>query len=116
MEGHRIPGQRGLHRHVGKTTKCAALRAVRVTSQSAHSHAGTFCADGVFRLLDSQCKTPNATESTFCKELNRVHAKADFLVPTRKHRMRCVPAPNCLRRCLRAHPARAVRLFASLQR
>jgi len=44
--------------------------------------------NGVVRLLDSQCKTPNATESTFCKELNRVHAKADFLVPTRKHRMR----------------------------
>ena len=51
--------------------------------------ARTIRADGIFRLLDSQCKTPNATESTFCKELNRVHTKADFLVPTRKHRMRC---------------------------
>ena len=44
--------------------------------------------NGVFRLLDSQCKTPNASEMTFCKEVNRVHAKADFLVPTRKHKMR----------------------------
>ena len=28
--------------------------------------------NGILRLLDSQCKTPNASEGTFCKELNRV--------------------------------------------
>eukprot|EP00325_Prymnesiales_sp_UTEX-LB-985_P020714 CAMPEP_0174733188 /NCGR_PEP_ID=MMETSP1094-20130205/60818_1 /TAXON_ID=156173 /ORGANISM="Chrysochromulina brevifilum, Strain UTEX LB 985" /LENGTH=1727 /DNA_ID=CAMNT_0015935811 /DNA_START=13 /DNA_END=5196 /DNA_ORIENTATION=+ len=44
--------------------------------------------NGILRLLDSQCKTPNASESTFCKEINRVHAKGDFLVATRKHKMR----------------------------
>ena len=43
--------------------------------------------NGVLRLLDSQCKAPTPTEQNFCKELNKLHAKADFLVPTRKQRM-----------------------------
>ena len=33
--------------------------------------------NGLLRLLDSQCKTPNATEETFCKELNRITARVD---------------------------------------
>ena len=44
--------------------------------------------NGLLRLLDSQCKTPNATEETFCKELNRIHGKGGFLAPTRTQRMR----------------------------
>ena len=43
--------------------------------------------NGILRLLDSQCKAPNPTEQNFCKELNKTHAKADFIVPTRKQRM-----------------------------
>ena len=43
--------------------------------------------NGVLRLLDSQCKAPTPTEQNFCKELNKVHAKADFIQPTRKQRM-----------------------------
>ena len=43
--------------------------------------------NGVLRLLDSQCKAPNPTEQNFCKELNKTHAKADFIVPTRKQKM-----------------------------
>jgi len=44
--------------------------------------------NGILRLLDSQCKTPNATENTFATELNKVHAKSGFLIPTRKNKMR----------------------------
>ena len=44
--------------------------------------------NGVLRLLDSQCKTPNASEGGFLSELNKVHGKSAFIVPTRKHRMR----------------------------
>ncbi|KAL1521199.1 hypothetical protein AB1Y20_022751 [Prymnesium parvum] len=44
--------------------------------------------NGILRLLDSQCKTPNATEASFCKELNRLHGKGEFIVPTRQARMR----------------------------
>ena len=44
--------------------------------------------NGVLRLLDSQCKTPNANEGSFLTELNKVHMKSPFIVPTRKHKMR----------------------------
>jgi len=44
--------------------------------------------NGVFRLLDSQCKTPNASEGTFCKEVNKVHSKGGFLAPTRMQKLR----------------------------
>ena len=43
--------------------------------------------NGILRLLDSQCKAPKANEQDFCKELNKVHAKEAFIVPTRKQKM-----------------------------
>lgn len=44
--------------------------------------------NGIFRLLDSQCKAPNASEEALCKELNQLHAKGGFLAPPRLRRMR----------------------------
>mmetsp|Transcript_86586 Transcript_86586/g.259849 ORF Transcript_86586/g.259849 Transcript_86586/m.259849 type:complete len:796 (+) Transcript_86586:74-2461(+) len=44
--------------------------------------------NGILRLLDSQCKTPNASEGGFVKELNRLHGKGDYIVPTRQAKMR----------------------------
>ena len=44
--------------------------------------------NGIFRLLDSQCKAPNASEESLCKEVNQLHAKGGFLAPTRVQRMR----------------------------
>jgi myosin heavy subunit len=43
---------------------------------------------GIFHLLDSQCKTPNGSEGGFSKSVNEAHAKAAFLSPARKHKMR----------------------------
>mmetsp|Transcript_64144 Transcript_64144/g.106620 ORF Transcript_64144/g.106620 Transcript_64144/m.106620 type:complete len:1736 (-) Transcript_64144:276-5483(-) len=44
--------------------------------------------NGILRQLDSECKTPNASEATFCAQINKVHAKGGFLAPTRLQRMR----------------------------
>ena len=43
--------------------------------------------NGILRLLDSQCKTPNASEAGFCKELNRLHGKGEYVVPTKQARV-----------------------------
>ena len=71
-------GSQGLAEGSCPTACCAR------TACCAQRHAAP---NGMLRL-DSQCKTPNATEATFCKEINRIHGKGDFLVPVRVHRMR----------------------------
>ena len=43
---------------------------------------------GIFLLLDTQCKTPNGTEAGFVKAVNETHAKAAFLAPVRKAKLR----------------------------
>ena len=43
--------------------------------------------NGIFRLLDSQCKTPKATDITFCDVIQREHASHPSLVrPARRVR------------------------------
>ena len=44
--------------------------------------------NGVLRLLDSTCRTPNATEATFFEQLNAEHKGSGVLGATRSHRMR----------------------------
>lgn len=39
--------------------------------------------NGVFRMLDTQCKTPKATDSTFSIQINRDHRKNSFFLSPR---------------------------------
>ena len=43
---------------------------------------------GILRLLDSQCKAPKANDETYMTEVNKLHAKSEFLAPTRTQRMK----------------------------
>ena len=40
--------------------------------------------NGIFHLLDTQCKTPNASEAAFIKAINDMHAKSAFLSKPRQ--------------------------------
>ena len=43
---------------------------------------------GILRLLDSQCKAPKANDETYMAEVNKLHAKSEFLAPTRTQRLK----------------------------
>ena len=43
---------------------------------------------GILRLLDSQCKTPAATDGTFCEAVNTHHKASEFIKPVTKAKKR----------------------------
>ena len=44
--------------------------------------------DGIFLLLDTQCKMPNGSEGGFVKAVNEAHAKSPFLARPRQAKLR----------------------------